>query len=106
MHRCGSVVSRLAALSVIPSLACAAAAVGRRAMSTRTHKLSEEGTTLILTPAKAKHTASVILMHGLGDSAEGWIDTAAESLAPAVPHAKFILPTAKVQPVTINVRGS
>lgn len=99
MRRCGSVVSRLAALSIIPSLACAV-----RTMATHSHKLSEEGTTLILTPAKAKHTASVILMHGLGDSAEGWIDTAAESLAPAVPHAKFILPTAKVQPVTINVR--
>lgn len=51
-------------------------------------------------PAK-KHTASMIIIHGLGDSAFGWADTAAE-LAKANPHVKFILPTAEDKPVTVN----
>jgi lysophospholipase-2 len=56
---------------------------------------------LILKPTK-EHTATIIFMHGLGDTAEGWIDTAADYFAPALPHAKFILPTAPTRPITIN----
>ena len=55
---------------------------------------------LFVEPTK-KHTSSVILIHGLGDSAEGWIDVA-ESLAPQLPHARFILPTASEKPVSLN----
>ena len=44
----------------------------------------------------------VVLMHGLGDSAAGWVDVAAGPLASALPHALFILPTARSQPVSIN----
>lgn len=41
-------------------------------------------------------------MHGLGDTAEGWIDVAAGLLARELPHVKFILPTAPVRPITLN----
>ena len=46
--------------------------------------------------------ALVIVLHGLGDSAAGWTDTVHSYLAPRLPHARFVLPSAKKQPVTIN----
>ena len=46
-------------------------------------------------------TALVFLMHGLGDTAAGWADVA-QMLSPALPFAKFILPTAATQPVSLN----
>eukprot|EP00039_Didymoeca_costata_P019939 m.339476 g.339476 ORF g.339476 m.339476 type:complete len:244 (-) comp18819_c0_seq1:73-804(-) len=57
---------------------------------------------MVLDAVKQPATAAVILMHGLGDSADGWKDSAAELQRRFVPHARFILPTAKVQPVTVN----
>ena len=47
-------------------------------------------------------TSAVILCHGLGDTSEGWTDTVRHALLPALPHTRFILPTAVTQPVTIN----
>jgi len=44
----------------------------------------------------------VVICHGLGDSAEGFADMA-ENLASAMPHLKFILPTAPTTPVTMNM---
>jgi hypothetical protein len=41
------------------------------------------------------------MMHGLGDTADGWIDVA-ESLAMQLPHVRFILPTASEKAVTLN----
>lgn len=46
--------------------------------------------TITLTPQKP--TATVVFMHGLGDSAHGWSDTMA-SLSKHLPHVKFVLPT-------------
>ena len=46
--------------------------------------------------------ALVTLCHGLGDSAHGWAD-AAEFLAQQLPKALFMLPTAPMQPVTVNM---
>ena len=43
-------------------------------------RIENDGSTIIIHPADGSHSASVILMHGLGDSAEGWID-AAESMS-------------------------
>lgn len=56
----------------------------------------------IVVPAASKHTASVIFLHGLGDSGHGWAPVA-EMLAPLLPHATFILPNAPQQPVSINM---
>ena len=41
------------------------------------------------------HTASVLLMHGFGDTAEGWREPATW-LAQRLPHVRFVLPTAPV----------
>eukprot|EP00968_Pinguiococcus_pyrenoidosus_P026477 scaffold7092_cov262-Pinguiococcus_pyrenoidosus.AAC.37 len=46
-------------------------------------------------------TASVLLLHGLGDSAEG-IRGIVPLMAKAVPHARFVLPTAPIRPITMN----
>jgi len=67
------------------------------------HTLTEDGTTLVLAPAAGSHTATVVLLHGLGDSAAGWLDDTRTEFAPALPHVKFILPTAAEQAVTANV---
>jgi predicted esterase len=48
-----------------------------------------------------KHTATVIFMHGLGDTAKGWAD-AMHWMAKAMPWVKFVLPTATNLPITMN----
>ena len=68
-------------------------------MSNEHHGLSL-GKTYTIDPME-DHTASIIFFHGLGDSGAGWLD-AMEMLAPALPFAKFILPTAPIMPVTLN----
>uniref|UniRef100_A0A5S6QAB6 palmitoyl-protein hydrolase n=1 Tax=Trichuris muris TaxID=70415 RepID=A0A5S6QAB6_TRIMR len=49
--------------------------------------------------ATGRHTATVIFMHGLGDSGFGWI-----SMFQAIkaPHVKYICPHAPSIPVTLN----
>ena len=47
---------------------------------------------IVLRPSEA-HTATVIMLHGLGDSGEGWAPVGDE-WAPALPHAKFVFPHA------------
>jgi lysophospholipase-2 len=47
------------------------------------------------------HSATIIFMHGLGDSADG-ISDIADSWSKQFPHIKFILPTATQRPVTLN----
>jgi len=57
---------------------------------------------IIQPPADVPHTATVIgPIHGLGDSSRGWLDGAMQMYM-NVPHCKFILPDAPVQPVTLN----
>ncbi|KAH7926769.1 Phospholipase/carboxylesterase [Leucogyrophana mollusca] len=50
----------------------------------------------------AKHTATVIFMHGLGDSGYGW-KPVADMFSPDLRHVKWILPHAPSQPVTANM---
>ena len=47
-------------------------------------------------------TATVIFMHGLGDSADGWLPALRGELAPALPHVRFVCPTAPQRPVSLN----
>eukprot|EP00466_Bigelowiella_natans_P007446 jgi/Bigna1/143681/aug1.80_g18389 len=51
--------------------------------------------------ADSAHTATLIFLHGLGDTAEGWLPGALE-LRPKSGHMKIILPTAPTRPVTLN----
>lgn len=52
-------------------------------------------------PSKTKHTATVIILHGLGDTANGWADFA-PMLQMQLPHVKFVFPTAPTRPITLN----
>ncbi len=52
-------------------------------------------------PEEGKHSATIIVCHGLGDSADGWIDVA-ESWARAMPWVKFIVPSAASRAITMN----
>lgn len=45
-----------------------------------------------ITLSPAAPTATVIFLHGLGDTAHGWADAMA-LLARDLPHVKFLLPT-------------
>ncbi|KAM0749745.1 Phospholipase/carboxylesterase [Meredithblackwellia eburnea MCA 4105] len=51
--------------------------------------------------AIGKHTATVIFSHGLGDTAAGW-KPVAQALNRRFPQIRWILPTAPIQPVTLN----
>jgi phospholipase/carboxylesterase len=45
---------------------------------------------------------AVILLHGLGDSGDGWAPVAPHIARPDWPSVRFVFPHAPVQPVTIN----
>lgn len=53
----------------------------------------------LVLPAATNHTSTVIFLHGLGDTGNGWAAAMSE-IKP--PHTKVILPTAPTIPVTIN----
>jgi lysophospholipase-2 len=56
----------------------------------------------IVVPARQQpHTATVIVLHGLGDTGDGWAGAAPE-LAAALPHAQFIFPHAPERPISLN----
>lgn len=57
--------------------------------------------TVTISPDDGFHSATIILMHGLGDSCDGWSDTA-EELHRQFSYIKFIVPTAPTRPVTMN----
>ncbi|XP_058796807.1 acyl-protein thioesterase 1 isoform X2 [Phymastichus coffea] len=56
-------------------------------------------TTPVVIAATARHTATLIFFHGLGDTGHGWA-TSLGTLRP--PHVKVICPTAPTMPVTLN----
>lgn len=51
--------------------------------------------------ARDKHTGTIIMLHGLGDSGDGWAPVGAE-WAPDLKHVKFIFPHAPNRPITVN----
>ena len=53
----------------------------------------------IVVPAKGAHDATVIWLHGLGDSGQGWAPVAHEM---NMPYVKWVLPNAGSRPVTLN----
>ncbi|CEF65367.1 Phospholipase/carboxylesterase/thioesterase domain-containing protein [Strongyloides ratti] len=50
----------------------------------------------LIIPALTHHTATVIFLHGRGDTAYGWIDSLKNEVR--LPHVKYILPTAIRRP--------
>ena len=57
--------------------------------------------TITFTPDDGEHSATIILIHGLGDSAEGLSDLGS-TFTSQFPYCKVILPTASCIPVTLN----
>lgn len=53
----------------------------------------------VVVPAKSSHSATVIWLHGLGDSGSGWAPIAHEL---NLPHVKWVFPNAGSRPVTCN----
>ncbi|XP_055380675.1 acyl-protein thioesterase 1 [Condylostylus longicornis] len=53
----------------------------------------------IILEATAKHTSTLIFLHGLGDTGHGW-SAAVGSIRPS--HMKVICPTAPTMPVSLN----
>eukprot|EP00882_Tetradesmus_deserticola_P007621 GHRQ01008026.1.p1 GENE.GHRQ01008026.1~~GHRQ01008026.1.p1 ORF type:complete len:324 (+),score=76.17 GHRQ01008026.1:399-1370(+) len=51
--------------------------------------------------ARDKHTGTVIMLHGLGDSGDGWAPIGAE-WAPELRHVKFVFPHAPRRPISVN----
>jgi len=54
----------------------------------------------ITVPAKGEHSATFIMLHGLGDTGNGWSDVAQQL---ALPHVKCVFPTAPTRPISINM---
>jgi predicted esterase len=57
---------------------------------------------LVQVKPKTKHTATLIYLHGLGDSGEGWGSTFEEVSRTQFPYLKVVLPSALARPVTLN----
>lgn len=57
----------------------------------------------LVLPAVGQHTATVIFIHGLGDSGAGWADAVEHMKArrKRLGEVKFILPNAPVIPITM-----
>jgi len=53
-------------------------------------------------PATSRHTSTVIFIHGLGDTGNGWKDVA-DMFSSELPHVKWVLPHAPRQKVTGNM---
>ncbi|KAG0335586.1 hypothetical protein BG000_007394 [Podila horticola] len=57
--------------------------------------------TAIVHDAPGKHTATVIFMHGFGDSGAGWAPVG-EQISRYAPHIKMVFPNAPSIPIAIN----
>ncbi|KAI9208224.1 Phospholipase/carboxylesterase/thioesterase [Polychytrium aggregatum] len=58
--------------------------------------------TSVIVPAVANHSATVVFLHGLGDSGCGW-EPIIQDLARQFPHVKWVLPNAPKRPITYNM---
>ncbi|XP_034942529.1 acyl-protein thioesterase 2 [Chelonus insularis] len=56
-------------------------------------------TTPVVIAASARHTATLIFFHGLGDTGQGWASSMGAVISP---HMKVICPTAPTMRVTLN----
>jgi len=54
----------------------------------------------VVIEATSKHSATVIFLHGLGDSGAGWRPVASV-MAKQLPHVKWVLPNAPTRPISL-----
>ena len=64
-------------------------------------KISRDGEDIHFIP-KASHTETLIWLHGLGDSAEGFFPVFSSEMNPCYATTKIVLLTAPMRPVTVN----
>ncbi|PHH81972.1 hypothetical protein CDD82_7404 [Ophiocordyceps australis] len=58
----------------------------------------------LIVPAVSRHTATVIFLHGLGDTGHGWEDAVQQwRQRKRLDEVKFVLPTAPMIPITLNM---
>nr|CAG8603031.1 6575_t:CDS:2 [Entrophospora candida] len=57
--------------------------------------------TSVIKRAESLHTATVIFLHGLGDSGRG-LELVSTEIGEAMEHVKFVLPNAPMRSITIN----
>ncbi|KAL6782749.1 hypothetical protein ACKKBG_A07980 [Auxenochlorella protothecoides x Auxenochlorella symbiontica] len=55
---------------------------------------------LITQPAAGRHSATLIMLHGLGDTGNGWAPVGPQL---NLPHIKMVFPTAPTRPISINM---
>uniref|UniRef100_A0A915Q0X6 Transmembrane 9 superfamily member n=1 Tax=Setaria digitata TaxID=48799 RepID=A0A915Q0X6_9BILA len=63
-------------------------------------KLRTEMAEPVVIPPRSKHTASIIFLHGLGDTGHGWSSVFADEIRHD--HIKYICPHAPTRAVTLN----
>ena len=65
---------------------------------------AQHASAAIVEPKGDAHTASVVFLHGLGDSGDGWATLMPEldPLISASPTVRYILPHAPTRPITLN----
>eukprot|EP01025_Chloroclados_australasicus_P014946 TRINITY_DN1707_c0_g2_i1.p2 TRINITY_DN1707_c0_g2~~TRINITY_DN1707_c0_g2_i1.p2 ORF type:complete len:265 (-),score=24.92 TRINITY_DN1707_c0_g2_i1:268-1062(-) len=73
---------------------------GRRSMSSGSSTMQYSPP--IIVPATGEHKATMIMLHGLGDTGAGW-EEIGSMFKSKLPHVKFIFPTAPTRPITINM---
>jgi lysophospholipase-2 len=57
---------------------------------------------IVVEPGGGDANAAMILLHGLGDTGRGWAGAAQQIPAPAGANVRWVFPTAKTMPVTLN----
>ncbi|GAA5795652.1 Phospholipase/carboxylesterase/thioesterase [Helicostylum pulchrum] len=67
--------------------------------------MAVEKLSTVVIDATAPHTATVIWLHGLGDSGIGWVFLT-EELGPKFPHIKWILPNAPLKAMSAFGSGA
>ena len=65
-------------------------------------KTTQDGLDLIVDPLGEKHTCTLVWMHGLGDTADGWVDFFNTKKSPIPATMRVRLLTAPTAPVTVN----
>jgi len=60
-----------------------------------------KGADIYLIP-KLKHTHTVIFLHGLGNSADGFVDFFNATTSPTSANIKVVLLTAPIRPLSVN----
>lgn len=66
------------------------------------YNLIRKGSDVYLNP-KGQHTHTLVFMHGLGDTADGYIDLFMDKSSPTPATMKIVLLTAPTRAVTINM---